>query len=101
MDEKPRIAMSHLVQQWRREHGPEFAREEDMERQRYPQDPYLPASMKKLKDWKEYQLYFQRGIDRGKERIKEPRRAVEAIQRRDPEVVANKGKSVEVTARTG
>ena len=50
-------------QQRRREHHPEFAREEDMERRRYPHDPQLTASLKKLKDWKEYQAYFQRGID--------------------------------------
>ncbi len=79
------------VQQWRREHRPEFAREEDMERQRYPQDPQLTASLKKLKDWKEYQVYFHRGIDRCKQRIEEARRAVDAIQRKDPEVILNKG----------
>lgn len=80
------------TQQWRRDHRLEFAREEDMERQRYPQDPDLTASLKKLKDWKEYQVYFQRGIDRCKKIIEGARRAVEAIQRKDPEVVANKGK---------
>ena len=74
------------TQQWRREHHPEFAREEDMERQRYPQDPQLTASLKKLKDWKEYQAYFQRGIDRLKRGMEGDRRAVEAIQRKDPEV---------------
>ena len=80
------------VQQWRREHRPEFAREEETERQRYPQDPLLTASLKKLKDWKEYQAYFQRGIDRDKKEIERARGAVEAIQRKDPEVVMNKGK---------
>ncbi len=80
------------TQQWRRDHRPEFAREEDMERQRYPQDPDLTASLKKLKDWKEYQGYFQRWIDRCKQIIEGARRAVEAIQRKDPEVVVNKGK---------
>lgn len=80
------------IQQWRREHRPEFAREEDMERQRYPQDPHLTASLKKLKDWKEYQIYFQRAIDQYKERVEGAQRAVEAIQRKDPEVVLNKGK---------
>ena len=79
-------------QQRRREHHPEFAREEDMERQRYPQDPDLTASLKKLKNWKEYQAYFQKGIDRLKRGMEEARRAVEAIQRKDPEVVVNKGK---------
>ena len=79
-------------QQRRRDHRPEFAREEDMERQRYPQDPDLTASLKKLKDWKEYQCYFQRWIDRCKQIIEGARRAVEAIQRKDPEVVVNKGK---------
>lgn len=80
------------TQQWRREHRPEFAREENMERQRYPHDLHLTASLKKLKDWKEYQVYFQRGINRGKDRIEGARQAVEAIKRKDPEVVANKGK---------
>ena len=79
-------------QQRKRERHPEFAREEEMERQRYPQDPDLTASLKKLTDWKEYQAYFQRGIDRLKRGMEGARRAVEAIQRKDPEVVVNKGK---------
>ncbi|KAI9764521.1 MAG: hypothetical protein M1835_007555, partial [Candelina submexicana] len=79
-------------QQWRREHRPEFAREEEIERLRYPQDPHVTASLKKLKDWKEYLVYFQRTIGVSKKRIEAARRAVEAIQRKDPEVVANKGK---------
>lgn len=78
------------VQQWIREHRPDKAREEDMERQRYPQDPHLTASLKKLKDWKEYRVYFQRGIDKCKKRIEGARRAVEAIERKDP--VMNQGK---------
>ena len=77
-------------QQRKRERHPEFAREEEMERQRYPQDPDLTASLKKLTDWKEYQAYFQRGIDRLKRGIEGARRAVEAIQRTDPEVYVNK-----------
>ena len=80
------------TQQWKRDHRPEFAREEDMEWQRYSQDPDLTASLKKLKDWKEYQAYFRRGIDRCKKILEGARRAVEAIQRKDPEVVVNKGK---------
>ena len=80
----------HDSQQRRREHHPEFAREEDMERQRYPHDPQLTASLKKLKDWKEYQAYFQRGIDRLKRGMEGARRAVEAIQRTDPELYVNK-----------
>ncbi len=80
------------TQQWVREHHPEKAREEDMERQRYPHDPQLTASLKKLTDWKEYQVYFQRGIDRLNKGMEGARRAVEAIQRKDPEVVVNKGK---------
>ena len=80
------------TQQWRRKHQPEFARGGDIERQWYPHDLDLTASLKKLKDWKEYQVYFQRKIDRCKERIEGARRAVEAIERKDPEVVANKGK---------
>ena len=79
-------------QQRRREHHPEFAREEDMERRQYPHDPQLTANLKKLKNWKEYQAYFQRGIDRLKRGMEGARRAVEAIQRKDPEVVMNKGK---------
>ena len=78
------------TQQRRREHHPEFAKEEDMERRRYPQDPQLTASLKKLKDWKEYQSYFQRWIDRLKRGMEGARRAVEAIQRTDPEVYVNK-----------
>jgi len=74
------------TQQWRREHRAEFAREEDVERQRYPYDPQLTASLKQLKDWKEYQIYFQRMIDRCKQRIEGPRRMVEAIERKDPDV---------------
>ena len=73
-------------QQRRREHHPEFAREDDMERQRYPHDPQLTASLKKLRDWKEYQAYFERGIDRLKRGMEGDRRAVEAIQRKDPGV---------------
>ncbi len=76
----------HKTQQRRREHRPEFAREEDMERQPYPHDPHLTASLKKLRDWKEYLNYFQRGIDRCKKRIEGVRQVVEAIQRKDPEV---------------
>ena len=78
------------AQQRKREHHPEFARQEDMERQRYPHDPQLTASLKKLKDWKEYQAYFQRGIDRLKRGMEGARRAVEAIQRTDPELYVNK-----------
>ena len=63
-----------------------------MERQRYPHDPDLTATLKKLKNWKEYQAYFQRGINRLKRGMEEARRAVEAIQRKDPEVVVNNGK---------
>ena len=79
-------------QQRRREHHPEFAKEEDMERWRYPHDPQLTASLKKLKNWKEYQAYFQKGIDRLKRGMEGARRAVETIQRKAPEVVVNKGK---------
>ncbi len=57
-----------------------------MERQRYPHDPQLTASLNKLTDWKEYQAYFQWGIDRLKRGMEGDRRAVEAIQRNDPEV---------------
>ncbi|MCJ1467472.1 hypothetical protein MMC07_006097 [Pseudocyphellaria aurata] len=77
-------------QQRRRERHPEFARGEDMERQRYPHDPQLTASLKKLTDWKEYQAYFQRGIDRLQRGMEGARRAVEAIQRTDPEAYVNK-----------
>ncbi len=79
------------MQQRIREHRPDKAREEDTERQRYPQDPDLTASLKKRKDWKEYQAYFERIIDRIENVIEEARQAVEAIQRKDPEVVVNKG----------
>ncbi len=74
------------TQQWRRKHRPDFAKEEDTERQRYPHDPQLTASLKKRTDWKEYQAYFQKGIDRLKRGMKGDRRAVEAIQRKDAEV---------------
>ena len=78
-------------QQRRREHHPELAREEDMEQQQYPHDPQLTATLKKLKNWKEYQAFFQRSIDRLKRGMEGARRTVEAIQRKDPEVVVNKG----------
>ena len=61
-----------------------------MERQRYPQDPQLTASLKRLKDWKEYQAYFQRGTDRLMRNGRD-RRAVEAIQRNDPAVDGSTG----------
>ena len=94
LDEELRRWQDFLdTQQWRREHRPEFAREEEMKRQQYPQDPELTASLKKLNDWKEYQGYFRRWIDRGKQIIERARRAVEAIQRKDPEVVVNQGKA--------
>ena len=81
----------HDTQRWRREHRPEFARDEDMERQRYPHDPHLTASLKKLKDWKEYQVYFQRRIDRCKKQMEALRQAVEALERgEDPQVVWSK-----------
>ena len=76
---------------WSRKHRPEFATEEDMERQRYPHDAQLTARLKKLKDWEDSQALFQRAIDKCKQRIERARRGVEAIQREDPEVVANKG----------
>lgn len=44
------------------------------------------SKLKNLKDWKEYQVYFQRGIDRLKGGMERDRRAVEAIQRNDPEM---------------
>ncbi|KAL9024567.1 MAG: hypothetical protein Q9196_006425 [Gyalolechia fulgens] len=72
------------IQQWRREHRPDYAREEDVERQRYPQDPHLTASLKKLKDWKEYQTYFRDSVNRNKKWIENTRRAVEALQGDDP-----------------
>ncbi len=74
------------TQQRIREDHPDKAREEDMERQRYPHDPHLTASLKQLKDWKEYQAYFQRGIDRLKRGMEANRRGVEAIERNDPGV---------------
>ena len=79
-------------QQRRREHHPEFAREEDMERRQYPHNPQLIANLKKLKNWKEYQAYFQKGIDQLKRGMEGARRAVDTIQRKDPEVVVNNGK---------
>lgn len=72
------------VQQWQREHRPDYAREDDAERQRYPQDAHLTASLRKLKDWKEYQTHFQRGVDRTRKRMERKRQAVEALQRNDP-----------------
>ena len=57
-----------------------------MEQQRYPHNPHLTASLNKLTDWKEYQAYFQRGINQLKRGMEEDRQAIEAIQRNDPEV---------------
>lgn len=82
------------TQQWIREHHPEKAKEEDMERQRYPHDPQLTASLKKLTDWKEYQAYFQRRIGRLKRAIESDRRAVEAIERKDPGVDWSRGPGI-------
>lgn len=79
-------------QQWIREHRPDKATEEETERQRYPHDPHLTASLKKLKDWKEYQGLFQILFDSRKRRTERRRRAIEATQRKDPEAVSNKGK---------
>lgn len=62
-----------------------------LERHRYLQDPDLTASLKKLKDWKEYQVYFQRGIDRLKRGMEGARRAVETIERKDPGVDCSTG----------
>ncbi|KAL8795805.1 MAG: hypothetical protein Q9182_007479 [Xanthomendoza sp. 2 TL-2023] len=73
----------------RREHRPEKAKEEEMERQRYPQDPDLTANLKKVKDWKEYQVYFQKAIDRRRGQMEWCQKAVDAIQRDDPELVSN------------
>ena len=62
-----------------------------MERQRYPHDPQLTASLKKLKDWKEYQVHFQRIINRCKKRMEALRQAVEALERKeDPQVAWSK-----------
>ena len=57
-----------------------------MERQRYPHNPQLTTSLKNLKNWKEYQAYFQKGIDRLRRGMEGDRRAVETIQRKDPGV---------------
>ena len=73
-------------------HRHEFATQENMEHERYPHDPQLAASLKKLNDWKDYQALFQKSIDKSKQISERDRQAVEAIQRKDPEVVANKGK---------
>lgn len=87
LDEKLQWWQDFLdIQQWRRDHRPEFAKNENMERQRYSHDPQFTANLKKLTDWKEYQVYFQRGIDRLKRGMKKDRRAVEAIQRNGPEM---------------
>ncbi len=79
------------TQQWIREHRSNKAREEDTKRQRYPQNSDLTASLKKLKDWKKYQAYFKRYINRIENIIEEIRQAMKAIQRKDPEVIVNKG----------
>ena len=72
-------------QQRRREHDLECAREQEMGQQQYPHDLQITASLNKWKVWKEYQAYFQRGIDRLKRGMEGDRRAVEAIQRKDPD----------------
>ncbi|KAL8652822.1 MAG: hypothetical protein Q9210_002459 [Variospora velana] len=73
-------------QQLLRELQPDRVTEEETERQRYPQDPHLTASLKKLKDWKEYQGWIQRLIDNTKLKDDKRRRALEAIRRGDPEL---------------
>lgn len=67
-------------QQLLRELRPDRATEEETERQRYPQHPHLTASLKKLKDWKEYQGFIQRMIDNTSRRNNERRRAVEGTR---------------------
>lgn len=74
------------TQQWMRQHRPDNARKDDTKPQRYPQGPDLRTSLKNWRDWKEYQVYFQRGIHRLKERIEGARQAVEIIERKNPEV---------------
>ncbi|KAL8869032.1 MAG: hypothetical protein Q9174_004579, partial [Haloplaca sp. 1 TL-2023] len=71
------------IQQRRREHRPDYAREENVERQRYPQDPHLTASLKKLKDWKEYQTSFRDSINRFESWIENIRQEVEALEGKD------------------
>ncbi|KAI4145790.1 MAG: hypothetical protein LQ341_002268 [Variospora aurantia] len=75
-------------QQWLRELRPERVTEEEAERQRYPQDPDLTASLKKVKDWKEYQGFTQSLINKTKRIMDDRRRAVEAIRRGDPGAVS-------------
>ncbi|KAI4092454.1 MAG: hypothetical protein LQ339_007935 [Xanthoria mediterranea] len=78
-------------QQWIREHRPEKATEEETERQRYPHNPRLTASLKKLKDWRKYQGLFQILLDARTRRVERSRRAIDATQRKDAEGVSNKG----------
>jgi hypothetical protein len=80
------------VQQWIREHRLNKAREKNMKRQRYSQDSHLKASLKKLKNWKKYQVYFQREIDKCKKRIEEIRLAMKTIERKNSKVIMNKKK---------
>lgn len=88
------------TQQWRRDRRSEFVREEDMERQRYPQDLDLTASLKKLKDWKKYQGYFQRWnrptyADNWRSPTSDEGNTT--VQRKNPEVTVNKGTVCERT----
>ncbi|KAL8907054.1 MAG: hypothetical protein Q9207_001634 [Kuettlingeria erythrocarpa] len=76
-------------QQLLRELRPDRVIEEETERQRYPQDPHLTASLKKIKDWKEYQGFIQRVMDKRKRLMDDRRRTLEAIRRGDPGAVPN------------
>lgn len=58
----------------------------DTDRQPDSQDPRLAASLKRLREWKEYRDYFQRAVGRYKRRIEGLRKAMEMLERKGPEV---------------
>ncbi|KAL8788358.1 MAG: hypothetical protein Q9213_001755 [Squamulea squamosa] len=62
------------------------ASEKTTERSPRSQDPYVTASMKKWSEWREYQAYFQRHVDRYKESLEEARRAIDVIEHKGPHV---------------
>ncbi|KAL8711502.1 MAG: hypothetical protein Q9220_004160 [cf. Caloplaca sp. 1 TL-2023] len=78
-------------QQRRRERQPDQTREKDTGRQLYQQDTQLTASLTELQDWKEYQAYFQRAINRCERQMEKCRQAIEAIHRKDSEAVSHTG----------
>lgn len=83
------------IQQWICKHWLNKVREENVKQQWYLHNSQLTASLKKLKDWKKYQVYFQREIDQCKKSIEGAQQTVKTIQWKDSEVIMKKEKVYE------